>query len=263
MVADDLRFRWERALRVSDLPSGARFVGLMLATFADNDGGSARPGVKKLAECCALTEPTVSGHLVKLRAAGWVARTEEGSRTGRRNYADVYRLAIPVATPEIAGVVEAGVVEAGVVSPVDHPRIFEPGTPEISGDHKLSTQAHNKLSSEPSAPKRARAPRARSSRIPEDFAVTGEMRAWAAEKTPRVNVARETEKFINYWRAKSGQAATKRDWPATWKNWMFTAAERLPGGPNGAVSARPSTSDQRMRAALEVGHRMQMQEHVS
>lgn len=76
--------------------------------------------------------------------------------------------------------------------------------------------------------------RKRGTRLPEDFAVTDEMKTWFAENCRAVDGRRETEKFRNYWRAKSGKDATKIDWPATWRNWMLTAAERAgprPGGP--------------------------------
>lgn len=59
------------------------------------------------------------------------------------------------------------------------------------------------------------------------------MVAWATEKVPHVDGRRETEKFVNYWRARS-KDATKLDWEATWRNWMLTAAERVPG--NGRAS---------------------------
>lgn len=39
---------------------------------------------------------------------------------------------------------------------------------------------------------------------------------------------RECDKFLDFWRGKSGQNGTKLDWPATWRNWCRTAAERLP-----------------------------------
>lgn len=59
------------------------------------------------------------------------------------------------------------------------------------------------------------------------------MVAWARRECPQVNGKRETEKFINYWTAKTGQAATKLDWPATWRNWMLGAAERSGPASNG------------------------------
>ena len=64
-------------------------------------------------------------------------------------------------------------------------------------------------------------PRKRGTRIPDQFVVTREMRDWAADRTPLVNVDDATERFVNYWRAKAGRDATKLDWPATWRNWLI------------------------------------------
>jgi hypothetical protein len=72
--------------------------------------------------------------------------------------------------------------------------------------------------------------RKRATRLPDDFAVTPDMVTWAKRECPQVDGKRETEKFANYWRAKSGKDATKHDWPATWRNWMLNAAERTPQG---------------------------------
>jgi hypothetical protein len=68
--------------------------------------------------------------------------------------------------------------------------------------------------------------RKRATRIPEPFIVTADMRAWAAEETPGLKVDAVTKKFVDYWRAKSGKDATKRDWVATWRNWLRTDFER-------------------------------------
>lgn len=67
------------------------------------------------------------------------------------------------------------------------------------------------------------APRKRATRISEDFTVTPEMRLWASRKAPYADLITETEKFINYWVAKSGKDATKLDWAATWRNWILNA----------------------------------------
>lgn len=72
--------------------------------------------------------------------------------------------------------------------------------------------------------------RRRGTRIPPDFAVTPEMVAWARDRVPFVDGRAETEKFVNHFRASSGQKAVKLDWVLTWKNWMLNAAERLPRG---------------------------------
>jgi hypothetical protein len=91
-------------------------------------------------------------------------------------------------------------------------------------------------------------PAKRGKRIPADFAVTPDMVAWARANCPTVDGQRETLKFINYYKAKTGKDATKLDWVATWRNWMLNAADRAPQG-------KPTTSD-KMRDTLELGRRL-------
>lgn len=60
----------------------------------------------------------------------------------------------------------------------------------------------------------------RGTRIPEPFLVTAEMRQWAAAEVPGIDVDGCTRRFVDYWRAESGAKATKKDWVATWRNWL-------------------------------------------
>jgi hypothetical protein len=62
--------------------------------------------------------------------------------------------------------------------------------------------------------------RKRGTRIPDKFIVTADMRKWAAEKVPGVDVDRATEAFCDYWRSESGARASKLDWESTWRNWL-------------------------------------------
>ena len=95
---------------------------------------------------------------------------------------------------------------------------------------------------------------ARGTRIPLPFAVTQEMVAWAREHCPGVDGRYETQKFVDYWKAKSGANATKVDWLATWRNWMRNAAERGPAA-NGQTLL--STAEVRAHQAAEAGRRLQ------
>jgi hypothetical protein len=88
----------------------------------------------------------------------------------------------------------------------------------------------------------------RATRIPPGFALTPEMRQYAATKTPDVNVDLATEKFINHWTAASGSNASKLDWPATWRNWMLSDQERA--GKN--ATGRPTTSQLRLKAGFDL-----------
>lgn len=65
----------------------------------------------------------------------------------------------------------------------------------------------------------------RAKRLPGDFEVPEDWRAWA--KSDRgwsdSDTFEEAEKFVDYWRAKGGKDAAKADWPATWRNWCRNA----------------------------------------
>jgi len=74
-----------------------------------------------------------------------------------------------------------------------------------------------------SAPKRA-------TRIPDDFSITEEMKAWASATVPGLDIAWHTSAFIDFWRGASNNAS-KLDWPGTWRNWMRKEYERGNTGP--------------------------------
>lgn len=61
-------------------------------------------------------------------------------------------------------------------------------------------------------------------KVPSDFCVTAEMRAWAAKEVPGVDVDRETAKMSDHTFSKA-----REDWPATWRNWLREAFDRLQG----------------------------------
>lgn len=62
----------------------------------------------------------------------------------------------------------------------------------------------------------------RKTRLPEPFNLTAEMRNWANERAPAVDLRNETERFVNYWR---GNGKTMTDWCATWRNWFLKAQD--------------------------------------
>jgi hypothetical protein len=69
----------------------------------------------------------------------------------------------------------------------------------------------------------------RGTRIPLPFVVTDDMEDWAKRKAPLAHAELEyqTEQFVDYWKARTGQIAIKLDWPATWMNWMRKANKDL------------------------------------
>ena len=67
----------------------------------------------------------------------------------------------------------------------------------------------------------------RGSRLPAEWRPTPhEMHFAIARGLNQERALIEAEKFTNYWTAKVGAGATKRDWSATWRNWIIAAVER-------------------------------------
>lgn len=90
-------------------------------------------------------------------------------------------------------------------------------------------QSSTEQSSTEQTPPRGGGARSRATRIPDPFNLTPAMREWAAAEVPGVDVERSTRTFVDYWRAESGAKAAKRDWVATWRNWLRRDAEKLSG----------------------------------
>ena len=63
----------------------------------------------------------------------------------------------------------------------------------------------------------------RGTRLPADWKPTADELRWAIDARPDVQVNLEVEKFRDYWHGVTGAKATKRDWPATWRNWIRNA----------------------------------------
>ncbi len=83
----------------------------------------------------------------------------------------------------------------------------------------------------------AAAPR-KGTRIQPDWRPSEDAIAWQRGQGISDFLARqELPKFVDYWSAKSGQAAAKLDWDATWRNWLRTAQERSPQAAKAAVRA--------------------------
>lgn len=88
----------------------------------------------------------------------------------------------------------------------------------------------------PPPPPRPRAAAAsRKTSIPDDFALTDDMRNWAMEHTPQVDSRLETEKFIDHAKANGRKQV---DWLLSWRNWMRQAIVYQQRGRSGKQPAR-------------------------
>lgn len=95
---------------------------------------------------------------------------------------------------------------------------------------------------DPPQPKAAKAKpeRKAGSRLPDDWRPSPEDRAYAAgEGFSDWETDRVALRFADYWRARPGQGGVKLDWPATWRNWVRTEADRQGKAPKAAASPSP------------------------
>lgn len=185
-----------------------------------------RPALATIAADSGLSESSVKRAISELLELGAVTR--------RLRFAEDGRTPLPTAyTVHVGALVKP-------TGSTDGPRggsAREPGVgPPVSRDQEPHTKNQNTQSpvlalvGEParnvggSVSARASAS-GRATRIPEDFSVAQDMRDWFARECPDVDGRAETRKFVDYWRAASGQRARKCDWPATWRNWMRKAQE--------------------------------------
>ena len=66
----------------------------------------------------------------------------------------------------------------------------------------------------------------RATRIPDDFLVSEDMRNWAIENHPEVDLEKATLNFVDYWQTKP-KNNTKLDWVRTWQTWIRNTRPEL------------------------------------
>jgi hypothetical protein len=208
-----------------------RLVLLAIADCASDDGSNAYPSNSELQRKTGLSERGVQRALTNLVGLGELF---VGRNTGPRG-CNLYRVIMHTPVRDAPRTNDGGVSGAGAgnAPPAN-------GAPaEMTPPVKTAPEPPSKTTGDPvnGAPGTVQEPSVepsdkktssskRGTRLPDDFAATPEMVAWARANTPGVG-ARETDAFIDYWRAQPGQRGVKTDWPATWRNWMRRAQEDL------------------------------------
>jgi hypothetical protein len=246
----------QRALAKSDLPPLARLVAHALIARADFKTGVVpdehTPSLRELEVDTGLARSSVAKFLDVLEAYGWVERDRpEVARARAEGAKTIYRVKIggsPHDEPPVVRHTDQGSSPhgPGVVRDTDQTwsATRTTGSPShglnIGRDLKVSTVTSPSTSHSQARKARKAAPDGtRGTRIPDDFHVTADMVAWARETAPDVDGRRETEKFIDYWRAKPGAAGRKLDWVATWRVWLRTEQDRTE---RGRARASPATT---------------------
>lgn len=94
-------------------------------------------------------------------------------------------------------------------------------------------------------------PPGKGTRVPQPFIITPEMAEWAATNTPGLNLEKEAQEFVDYWKALPGRGGLKSDWQATFRNSLRRSYDRKrgrgPAGPDDGVDSVTSELEERKR----------------
>lgn len=197
---------YELPLRGSTKP-----VLVVLADMAD-DENSCFPGQERIARMSGLNVRTVQRALAKLEEFNLIEREHRVGFGGFRT-SDRYRLLLENS------------LDDNLSPDSESPDTVSDLPDTVTEPTRQSVVAEENHQLEPLEEPPVAAPTKNGTRVPDPFIVTAPMRAWAASRTPNVNVDLSTEMFVNYWRSKA-RDATKRDWPATWRNWLLSDQDR-------------------------------------
>jgi uncharacterized protein YdaU (DUF1376 family) len=72
---------------------------------------------------------------------------------------------------------------------------------------------------------------ARGSRLPADWKLPEEWAEWCRTSRPDLDPDKVAAKFADYWHGVAGKAAVKRDWLATWRNWVRDERQQFKSAP--------------------------------
>lgn len=153
--------------------------------------------------------------------------------TNAKRLAAIKSAAVAVRSPLLSGVLAHELnrldIKHGITaSPIDRPSIGHPSPidpPRSVVTYVTTDQTHTPQPESTTREPRAEATTAgavsRGTRIPNDFAITDELREWARKEVPGLDIDFATKKFILHFQAASGPRSTMKSWDAAWKNWML------------------------------------------
>lgn len=217
------------AIALRGVSSTEKLLMIALANYADADM-RCYPSHKTLAEDTCLSERTILSALKSLGERGLLKRAERRRLDGSRS-TDLITLYF---AGEIVSPPPETVSPHGKIDSQTKPQLTVIGGETVSPLTTFEPSTNHQIE-EPSE-RRAR----RACRLSGDWSPT--QTDWAYGLSQGLNeqeLSREADNFLDYWRAIPGQRGLKLDWPATWRKWIRTAAERR--------SAKPSVRDEKLQ----------------
>lgn len=173
-----------------------------------------------LSRLLGLDKQILTKALTTLLDYGVASRDEQGALISRRMVRDENLRQIRTESGKKGG--NPNLVNQNSTKPKKE--VNQKSTPSSSTSSSISNTEEEKETTIVVSKKR------RAVQLPEDFAVDEEMRLWATENVPHLNIRLETKQFIDYYKSKG---ETAKDWTAKWRTWQrnaFTDFGKFPDG---------------------------------
>jgi len=162
---------------------------------------------------CLTSVEQVLNEFFTLTDAGWV---NERCDADIREYHDRHSKAVRAGQASAKARKANKTKGSSDSTPVEHPLSTCSTTVQPTNNHKPITNNQREVAKATPLPSSKKA-----TRLPESWQLPLEWGNWALEQGLSIDqVKTEAEKFKDFWISKSGSNATKRDWQATWRNWI-------------------------------------------
>lgn len=198
-----------------------------LADRASDDGTAAWPSQDWIAHRARCSTRTVRRSLTSMEKRGVIRRGNQAltSHLGSGRRPTVWDLNMDAKrTNQVSGhpvrptKADTGDTQSGHTGqPKRTERVTKVDT-AMSYEPSLTT--HEPSKNHRGARKEKTQPSERGTRLPENWQPPIETNNNLGKKYPHVDLDEELEIFRDYWAAKTGKDAVKRDWVATWRNWV-------------------------------------------
>lgn len=233
---------FEKVIEVLYNSKASGAAKLVLLGIANHEGDQgAYPAVATLARYANISERQVKSHIKALQEMGELIVKYQGAPVEKQYRPNLY-------FTNVSGVkfdVNRGeVYGTGVKSTVSRGEVYgnsgvKPTSPEPINKNLLK-EPLNSFNEKNQA-----------TRIPEAFAPSE--KAWQdmEEHFPHVDLKLETHAFRDYWNARTGKGALKKDWDATWRNWIREAHKRMMQSPAWQKAMKEAEREQELRRILE------------
>ena len=191
---------------------------LVLLGIANHQGDmGAYPAIATLARYANCSERSVKRDIQELVDLGELKREKNASPMGSRYKTNLYWVIVQGVTGETP------LESLGVTAQVTRG--------DSSGNLGVTALAHEPSIKPIKEPVNLLPKNKSATGVSEDFKPSS--KAWdeMAEHFPHVDLKLETHSFRDYWLSKTGKDSQKKDWDATWRNWIRNAHKRMMTSP--------------------------------